>query len=107
MDVLGGHSQYTTGTSYHTNTTYINISIMYSNLKQVPDRGPGPVSIHLSPPASTQVSMNSGVEAGGLRWMPTGLGLRSGTCFKLEYKWLRVCSCRADDDVDVDGVGVL
>ena len=47
------------------------------------------------------------VEAGGLRWMPTGLGPRSGTCFKLEYKWLRVCGCRADADVDVDAAGVI
>ena len=39
--------------------------------------------------------------------MPTGLGPRSGTCFKLEYKWLRVCGCRADADVDVDGAGVI
>ena len=47
------------------------------------------------------------VEAGRLRWMPTGLGPRSGTCFKFEYKWLRVCGCRADADVDVDGDGVI
>ena len=47
------------------------------------------------------------VEAGGLRWMPTGLGPRSGTCFKFEYKWLRFCGCRADADVDVDGAGVI
>ena len=44
---------------------------------------------------------------GFIEEMPTGLGPRSGTCIKLEYKWLRVCGCRADADVDVDGVGVI
>ena len=57
--------------------------------------------------SSFSLFIDTWVEAGGLRWMPTGLGPRPGTCFKLEYKWLRVCGCRADADVDVDGVGVI